>query len=199
MFSNNAARRTAASIFLLCVAGMVHADEKHLSLDDIDGLARQNLVNSMRKADGTQPAAGASAAGVVLNAPLNAPPPPDAQAAAPRPPKRPVPARTSTPVSFVGAYSDPSGAHVLYDYQGGIYSAARGAKLLNGWVVTRVDGYHVTVSEGKRTWSEVISAPETGSSATGDSAAVRAVTDLGGPLPVGGPGMGATTVLFNGR
>ncbi|WP_133062232.1 hypothetical protein [Paraburkholderia hospita] len=203
MFSNNAARRTAASIFLLCVTGFAHPDEKHLTLDDIDGLARQNLVNTMRKADGTQPPAGAASVGVGLNAPLNSPAPaPDAQvAAASKPPKRQgPPPRFSPPVSFVGAYSDMSGAHVLYDYQGGIYSAARGAKLLNGWVVTRVDGYHVTVSEGKRTWSEVISAPDTGSGPTGDSAAVRAVTDLGGPLPAGAPGgVGPATVLFNAR
>jgi hypothetical protein len=185
MFSNNAARRAAASLFVLCIAGLAHADEKHLTLDEIDGLARQNLVNSMRKTDGAQP----PAQGIGLNGPLSAPPAaPDAQpVAAPKPPKQlSVPVRQTTPVSFVGAYSDMSGAHVLYDYQGGIYSAERGAKLLNGWIVKRVDGYHVTVAEGKRTWSEVISAPAA-SAQIGTSPGLQAITDLGGPLPpVGG-------------
>jgi hypothetical protein len=181
MFSNNAARRAATSLFVLCVAGLAHADEKHLTLDDIDGLARQNLVNSMRKTDGAQ----APAQGVGLNAPLSAPTSAsEAQpVAAPKPPKRlTVTARPTTPVTFVGAYSDMSGAHVLYDYQGGIYSAERGAKLLNGWIVTRVDGYHVTVAEGKRTWSEVISAPAAPIQ-TGSPPGLQAITDLGGPLP----------------
>lgn len=75
-----------------------------------------------------------------------------------------------------------SGSHVLYDYQGGIYPAQRGEKLLNGWTVTRVDGYQVTVSEGKRTWTEIISAPSAAPQAV-DGPAVQAITDLGGPLP----------------
>ena len=183
MFSNNTARVAAASLFALCIASLAHADEKHLTLDDIDSLARQNLVNSMRKTDAAQ----APAQGVALNAPLSAPPAPPVAAAADSPkaskPASP-PAHRTTPVTFVGAYSDMSGAHVLYDYQGGVYSAARGEKLMNGWVVTRVDGFHVSVSEGKRTWSEVISAPSM-SLPMGDSPAVRAITDLGGPLPLG--------------
>jgi hypothetical protein len=183
MFSNNTARVAAASLFALCIASLAHADEKHLTLDDIDSLARQNLVNSMRKTDAAQ----APAQGVALNAPLSAPPAPPVAAAADSPkaskPASP-PAHRTTPVTFVGAYNDMSGAHVLYDYQGGVYSAARGEKLMNGWVVTRVDGFHVSVSEGKRTWSEVISAPSM-PLPMGDSPAVRAITDLGGPLPVG--------------
>jgi hypothetical protein len=203
MFSNNTARRTAASILLLCMTSLAHADEKNLTLDDIDGLARQNLINTMRKADGAQPPAGASAVGVGLGAPLSAPPTAGAAQgaeAAKQPAKRPGgPVRLGTPVSFVGAYSDMSGAHVLYDYQGGIYSAASGAKLLNGWVVTRIDGYHITVSEGKRSWSDVISAPSNASSTTADSAGVRAITDLGGPLPIGGPGVPPAPFIVNGR
>ncbi|WP_131542662.1 hypothetical protein [Paraburkholderia hospita] len=159
---------------------LAHADEKHLTLDEIDGLARQNLVNSMRKTDG----APAPAQGVGLNAPLFAPPSPQVVAALQKAstPANP-PAHRAAPVTFVGAYSDMSGSHVLYDYQGGVYSASRGEKLLNGWVVTRVDGYRVSVSEGKRSWSEVISASSS-SLPMGDSPAVQAITDLGGPLPV---------------
>ncbi|MFL9963845.1 hypothetical protein PQR02_22815 [Paraburkholderia sediminicola] len=182
MFSNKSGRFAAASLVVLCAAGLAHADEKHLTLDDIDGLARQNLVNSMRKADGSQPPAG----GVALSAPILAAPAPPAATVniVAKPPKRlETPVRKSSPVSFVGAYSDSSGAHVLYDYQGGVYSASRGEKLLNGWVVTRVDGYRVTVAEGRRTWSEVIS-QAAGVGSTGDGPAIQAITDLGAPLPM---------------
>lgn len=180
MFSNKAARAAAVTLFALCAAGLARADEKHLTLDDIDGLARQNLVNSMRKADGAQ----ASASGVALNAPLSTPAAPPPVVAVVKAPKAVSPsAPRAVPVTFVGAYSDMSGQHVLYDYQGGVYFAARGEKLINGWIVTRVDGYHVSVSEGKRTWTEVISAPPP-SQPTGNTPAVRAITDLGGPLPM---------------
>jgi hypothetical protein len=184
MFFNNTARFAASSLLAVCAAGIAHADEKHLTLDDIDGLARQNLVNSMRASDkGQTPAQGVS-----LNAPLSTPasPPPPVVATVviPTAPKASTAsAQRATPVTFVGAYSDMSGAHVMYDYKGGVYSAARGERLINGWVVTRVDGYHVSVSEGKSTWTDVISAPPT-SLPTGDGAAVKAITDLSGPLPM---------------
>lgn len=180
MFSNKSGRVAAASLFVLFAAGLAHADEKHLTLDDIDGLARQNLVNSMRKTDGAQPPAG----GVLLSAPImGAPAAPAATATVVAKPKRSdTPAKRAIPVSFVGAYSDASGAHVLYEYQGGVYTAGRGEKLLNGWTVTHVDGYRVTVAEGKRTWSDVISVPA-GAVPLGDSPVIQAITDLGGPLP----------------
>ena len=192
MFFNKGARQVAASLCLLGLASLTHAEERHLTLDDIDGLARQKLVDSMRK-DGGQ----SVAQGVGLNAPLSAPAPATGVAtstAIPRVPKR-VSMPIATPVRFVGAYSDMSGTHVLYDYQGGIYPAQRGEKLLNGWTFTRVDGYQVTVSEGKRTWTEVISAPST-SAQVPDGPAVQAITDLGGPLPVSGPVGGPSTVPF---
>jgi hypothetical protein len=181
MFSNKSGSFAAASLFVLCAAGPAHADEKHLTLDDIDGLARQNLVNSMRKTDGALPAPG----GVALTAPIMAgpAPAPPATAVVAGPKRVDVPVKRAIPVSFVGAYSDASGAHVLYEYQGGVYTAARGEKLLNGWVVTHVDGYRVSVAEGKRSWSDVISVP-VGGAPMADSPAVQAVTDLGGPLPV---------------
>lgn len=185
MFSNKSGRFAAASLVVLCARGLAHADEKHLTLDDIDGLARQNLVNSMRKTEGAQPPAG----GVALSAPIVAAP----AAAAPmttgvvKPKRAEAPVKRAIPVSFVGAYSDASGPHVLYEYQGGVYAAGRGEKLLNGWVMTHVDGYRVTVAEGKRTWSDVISVPGR-VGPMGDSPAVQAITDLGGPLPVASNG-----------
>ncbi|NUY06161.1 hypothetical protein [Paraburkholderia youngii] len=184
MFSNKSGRFAAASLVVFCAAGFAHADERHLTLDDIDSLARQNLVNSMRKADGAQPPAG----GLALGSPIIAAPLAGASPAATAPvvvkPKRSdAPVKQAIPVSFVGAYSDASGAHVLYEYQGGVYTAGRGEKLLNGWVVTHVDGYRVTVAEGKRSWSDVIAVPA-GVASSGDNPAIRAITDLGGPLPV---------------
>jgi hypothetical protein len=195
MFFNKVACQVAASLCVLSLASIAHADEKHLTLDDIDGLARQKLVDSMRKTDGVQ----AAAQGVGLNAPLSVQPPAapeSARSVAPTVVKRAsAPVRTTVPVKFVGAYSDMSGSHVLYDYQGGIYPAQRGEKLLNGWTVTRVDGYQVTVAEGKRTWTEVISAPLTAPHVV-DGPAVQAITDLGGPLPMGVPVGGSPIVPF---
>ncbi|MCC8397251.1 hypothetical protein LJ656_32270 [Paraburkholderia sp. MMS20-SJTR3] len=180
MFSNKLGRFAAASLFVFCAVGLAHADEKQLTLDDIDTLARQNLVNSMRKSDGVQPSAG----GVALSAPIMGAPPAAASPTVVAKPKRAdAPAKRVVPVSFVGAYSDASGAHVLYEYQGGVYTASRGEKLLNGWTVTHVDGYRVTVAEGKRNWSDVISVPG-GAASVGDNPAIQAITDLGGPLPV---------------
>jgi hypothetical protein len=164
------------------------ADEKHLTLDDIDGLARQHLVDSMRKTEGAnQPQPSG------LSTPLPgaaAPAPPIAAVTPPlvvMKPKREAPPVKQVPaVSFIGAYADTSGTHhVLYDYQGGIYPARAGETLMNGWTVSRVDGFNVTVSYGKRTWNEVISAPAA-PVAVADSGPVQAITDLGGPLPPGG-------------
>lgn len=195
MFFNKVACRVAASLCVLSLASVAYADEKHLTLDDIDSLARQKLVDSMRKTDGVQ----AAAQGVGLNTPLSAQPPAPSEgtpSAAPKVVKRASAAvKTTAPVKFVGAYSDMSGSHVLYDYQGGIYPAQRGEKLLNGWTVTRVDGYQVTVSEGKRTWTEVISAPSAAPQVV-DGPAVQAITDLGAPFPVGGPVGGSSAVTF---
>jgi hypothetical protein len=194
MFFNKVAWQVVASLCVLGL-GLAHADEKHLTLDDIDGLARQKLVDSMRKTEGGQPAAQ----GVGLNAPLTTQPPATPDGTPPTVPKvvKRAPVKTATPIKFVGAYSDMSGSHVLYDYQGGIYPAQRGEKLLNGWTVTRVDGYQVTVSEGKRTWTEVISTPSTSPTVV-DGPAVQAITDLGGPLPMGVP-VGGSPTITNGR
>jgi hypothetical protein len=174
MFSNKTA---LAGFTALALSAGVHAQEKHLTLDDIDGLARQNIVDSMRKSnDASKPAAG-----VGLNAPLTGAPAPDTSAQK-APVQKPSPSlKRSIAVSFVGAYSDASGSYALYDYQGAIYPAKQGSKLLNGWVLGRVDGFVVNVSEGKRKWTEVIAAQAPVVSV--DSSSVQAINDLSGPLP----------------
>jgi hypothetical protein len=93
-------------------------------------------------------------------------------------------------VRFVGAFSDMSGPSVLYEYRNASYPAHVGAKLLNGWTVTRVDGFVVTVAEGTgkgtRTWTETISggtpAQDTQQPAVIGMAG-RGLPDLSGPLP----------------
>jgi hypothetical protein len=169
-------------VSLAFVAG-VHAQEKHLTLDDIDGLARQNIVDSMRKA----PDAGKPPTSVGLNTSLNANATPAPDTSAPKAPvlKPSPPVKRSTPVSFVGAYSDASGSYALYDYQGAIYPAKQGTTLLNGWVLGRVDGFVVNVSEGKRKWMEVIAAQAP--APVVNSPGLQAISDLSGPLPANFP------------
>ncbi|MEM5316049.1 hypothetical protein [Paraburkholderia sp. JHI869] len=149
-------------------------DETHLTLRDIDDLARSKLTRALR-GDGDGPA---SSAAVTLKTPA---PVESAPAVVVRPY---VPHTHTSDVTFVGAYTDGSGQHVLYDYHGAVYPARLGEKLLNGWVARRVDGLSVTVAEGKRTWSVPMSgnAPESSNSTliTGS-----ALGDLSSPLPPG--------------
>lgn len=188
---------TKSALFgaLVLAAVAVHAQEKHLTLDDIDSLARQKIVDSMRRTDG----AAAAPSGVGLNAPLA--PPGAAVAAVPDEKKgarKPAaPAKRVTPVSFVGAYSDASGSYVLYDFQGSTYTARQGSKLLNGWTISGVNGFVVALSDGKRKWTETIATPD--SLAAPDSPGVQAITDLGGPLPPGGFAATAPTYVPFGK
>jgi hypothetical protein len=187
MFFNKAALAACIALTSVAASNAALADEKHLTLDDIDGLARQHLVDSMRKSEATSQPQSSS-----LNAPLPGAVAPATPVVAVTPPVVAKPKREAAPVkqvpavTFVGAYADTSGSHhVLYDYQGGIYPARAGETLLNGWTVGRVDGFNVTVSYGKRTWTEVISTPAA-PVAVADSGSIQAITDLGGPLPPGG-------------
>ncbi|WP_321853343.1 hypothetical protein [Paraburkholderia tropica] len=153
--------------------------DSHLTLHDIDELARSKLTRALRgDGDGDAPASSASVS-------LRAPVPAVTTAVAPAPEVRPfVPRERTTPVTFVGAYSDSSGQHVLYQYNGAVYPARVGEKLLNGWTARRVDGLSVTVAEGKRTWSVAMSggAQEIPVSSFGGGATLG---DLSSPLPSG--------------
>lgn len=201
MFSN----KTAMAAVLIAMMAGAHAQaqtptqEKHLTLDDIDGMARQNLVDSMRKG-ATQPQSQSAPSMV---GPATAAPPVVASEPAP-PPKKPIlrasaPEKPITPVSFIGAYSDVSGSYVLYDFQGAIYPARQGAVLLNGWTVTHVDGYRVSVEYAKRKWTEVISAPVMEARGV-DAPAIQAINDLGSPLPpAAAPGGQSIMIPFGGK
>jgi hypothetical protein len=172
-----------AGAMALALTGGLHAQEKHLTLDDIDQLARQKIVDSMKKApDGNANQQAAPMLGASLPA---TPAPAQAAAEAPKPaPRRVAPVARSVPVTFLGAFSDSSGSYVLYDYMGAIYPGRQGTKLLNGWTVSSINGYQVTVTEGKRSWSQVIVAqaipvPEPSAS----SSSMQALNDLNSPLP----------------
>ena len=148
--------------------------ETRLTLRDIDDLARSKLTRALR-GDGD---ALASSAAVTLKTPA---PVESAPAVVVRPY---VPRARTSPVTFVGAYADGSGQHVLYDYNGAVYPARLGEKLLNGWTARRVDGLSVTVADGKRTWSVAMSsnAQDSSSSTLMTGAALG---DLSSPLPPG--------------
>ncbi|MBG0880407.1 hypothetical protein H0X90_26775 [Burkholderia sp. 9775_39] len=168
------------------IAASAHAGPvgASLSIDDIDQLARANLA---RQLGGGAPSVGMlppgamsqSQPGIVASG-VTA----DAQ---PKPVEKPLrpPRAHAEPVLFLGAFNDETGAHVLYSFRDAIYPARVGATLLNGWSVKSVDGYAVTVAEGKRTWKEPIrGAAPIQSPATN---AVRSLVDLGSPLPAGAP------------
>ncbi|RXV64466.1 hypothetical protein D1006_39750 [Burkholderia stabilis] len=157
-----------------------------LSIDDIDQLARANIARQLGGgASGvgmlppgamSQPQPGIVASGVSADAP---PKPVE------KPPRQPRP--HAEPVSFLGAFNDETGAHVLYSFRDAIYPARVGATLLNGWNVKSVDGYAVTVAEGKRTWKEPIRGTAQSPSLSPATNAIRSLVDLGSPLPAGAP------------
>ncbi|GJH30557.1 MULTISPECIES: hypothetical protein [Caballeronia] len=187
------------------VAGAAASQESHLTLDDIDKLARAKLVDSMRGPQGGQSGQGGAAGpgnGVGLASPLGATPAAVTAAppAAPKSEHKPsVPFKRVIPATFVGAYSDMSGSYVLYDYQGTTYTARRGSRLLNGWTVASIDGFTVSLVDGKRHWTETIAAPSDAPAAIPDSPAVRAITDLSSPLPPGGVSSTASTFVPFGK
>ncbi|WP_245841108.1 hypothetical protein [Paraburkholderia ribeironis] len=145
----------------------------HLSIDDIDQITRLQIARQLGGNGGQQ---GSSVA------PASAP--------APAPVVRATSASSrAEPVRFVGAFSDMHGTSVLYEYRNAAYPAHVGAKLLNGWTVKRVDGFVVTVADGRRIWTETISGgtANTPDNPQASGIPARALNDLGGPLPAGTP------------
>ncbi|MGF6483445.1 hypothetical protein [Paraburkholderia sp. JPY419] len=146
----------------------------HLSIDEIDQITRSKIARQLAGDGGPQGTA------VTLNAPA-----PSTVPVTPQVMRATPPSSHTEPVRFVGAFSDTSGTSVLYDYRNASYPAHVGVKLLNGWTVKRVDGFVVTVTDGKRIWTETISG---GTANTSDNAQqpggpARTLSDLGGPLP----------------
>jgi hypothetical protein len=155
------------------------APPSRLSIDEIDEKIRAQVSRQL-SGDGD----AAKSIGVNTPAPA-APPPPAVRVFIPQ---QPVRARTES-VKFVGAFNDATGSSVLYEFRGAYYPAHVGEKLLNGWRVSKISGFLVTVTddEGKkpRTWTE----PIAGGVASADpqsqynSAPARTLNDLSGALP----------------
>ena len=182
-----------APLCVLC-ATAVRAESPHLTLDDIDQLSRNKVVKSLTD----NPEGGQQTA---------APTSPEA-ASTPAAPPAPAPTSElrheafrqrsrSEPVTFVGAWKDDAGASVLYEFEGAVYSARVGTKLLNGWTARKVDGFLVTVADGHRTWSEPLRGGSVPASDT--NGPLQALNDLSGPLPPGGIGNGTQVIVPLGR
>jgi hypothetical protein len=169
------------------------AVDSHLTLGEIDTLARNKLASTLR---GTPDAAVASSPALTTK-PLVTDPKPHAPA-----PPAPVytPRAHVEPVAFLGAYSDGLGQHVLYQYNGSVYPALIGEKLLNGWIARRVDGQMVTVSEGRATRHIAMSGDAQAAAAVMQPSAFGAgpslLGDLSQPLP---RGMVSMPIIQSGR
>ncbi|WP_154671314.1 hypothetical protein [Paraburkholderia mimosarum] len=174
----------AAATVAAPVMAPAPASDAHLTLRDIDQLARNKVARALRDGDGAgsaTPAAPASAAPLRAEAPPPATPPaPVLVAPAWRSPR-------VDPVTFVGSFTDQQGLHVLYQYGGAVYPARRGEKLLNGWVVRKVEGLFVTVAEGKATRTVAMrSGVQEGVAPAGNATPVAVsgpLRDVGAPLP----------------
>lgn len=168
-------------------ASAVQGDSAHLTLGEIDQLARRKVASALR---------GPHDAGV----PAAAPTPGSADGslrAAPGNPPGFRPRAHTDPVNFVGAFSDAQGQHVLYQYKGAVYPARVGEKLLNGWVARRFDGQTVTVAQGRRTWTVAMSGDATATTPPATTPGTAPLLgDLASPLPVG---MMAAPLIPNGR
>jgi hypothetical protein len=156
------------------------AETPHLTLDDIDQLSRDKVVRQLK---GTPEGTSVSS---MPGAPLSAslPSAPDASQTPKVVPKAVITRSRAEPATFVGAYSDATGGYVLYEMGGGIYTAHLGKKLINGWIAQKMDGYLVTVAEGKRVWTETIRSEAAAASTS--NPALQALNDLSSPLPPAG-------------
>jgi len=161
------------------------ASDAHLTLRDIDQLARNKVARALRDGDdaaNTTPAAPRAAAPVHVEATSRATP-----AVTPIVPPAALRAPRVDPVTFVGSFSDEHGLHVLYEFDGAVYPARLGEKLLNGWVVRKVEGLFVTVVQGKATHTVAMrSGAQDTATPAGNGAPVAVsgpLRDLGAPLP----------------
>lgn len=157
--------------------GAAAPDNPGLTLNDVDRMARERVAQYLRSGD------GASAASAPAAAPKTPAPP---VTPTPVPVARPsVAAERTEPVSFVGGFSDTQGQHVLYEYNGAVYQARVGQPLLNGWVASKINGFVVTVSFGRRTWTVPMSAGSPPVPRAGLATATNLLGDLSAPLPPG--------------
>ncbi|ASW04218.1 hypothetical protein [Paraburkholderia aromaticivorans] len=158
------------------------ATDTHLSIEQVDRIARSSIARQLAGNQGVQLSGGMPNGAAQVPAAASAPAIVVGHPAASRP--------RAEPVRFVGAFSDAGGQSVLYEYRNASYPAHVGARLLNGWTVKSVNGFVVTVADGTgkgaRTWTETISGgtPAQDNQPTAAmNVAARGVPDLSGPLP----------------
>lgn len=168
-------------------ASAVQGDSAHLTLGEIDQLARSKVASALRGThDAGAPAAARAPGGADGSPPTAAGNPPAFR-----------PRAHTDPVNFVGAFSDAQGQHVLYQYKGAVYPARVGEKLLNGWIARRFDGQTVTVAQGRRTWTVAMSGDATAITTPAMTPGTAPLLgDLASPLPVG---MMAAPLIPNGK
>ncbi|BCF95130.1 hypothetical protein [Paraburkholderia largidicola] len=154
------------------------APPSRLSIDEIDEKIRAQVSRQL-SGDGD------AAKSIGLNTPApQAAPAPVVVIKPPAP--QPVRARTEA-VKFVGAFNDATGSSVLYEFRGAFYPAHVGEKLLNGWRVSKISGFLVTVTDGEgkkpRTWTEPIAGGVATADPQDNNAPARTLNDLSGGLP----------------
>lgn len=141
--------------------------ESHLLLGQINDAARAKVLKSLREP--VQPIAlnqpAAPTFGQIPAPAINQIPtfpatlaPSAADSSAARAAARPRIATQDDGVSIVGTAVDGQSSRVLYSYNGGIYSAPLGQKMLNGATAKSINGLKVTVTNGKRTWDVPVAA-----------------------------------------
>jgi hypothetical protein len=167
MFTNNVA---GLVLFASCAAA--HAST--LTLDDIDQLSRAKVVHDLGAASAPAGASSGQASPAQVAAITAAVPVMHVANKAPS---------HGAPITFVGAYRDERGSHVLYAYESAVYDALTGKKLLNGWTAEKVNGFVVTVKYGRETWTETIKSASPAAPIMSPS--IQAINDLGSPLPPG--------------
>lgn len=169
----------AASAVTPAASGQVPAaPPSRLSIDEIDEKIRAQVSRQL-SGDGD---AGKS---IGLNTPAPQAIPAPVVVIKPQAPQ-PVHARTES-VKFVGAFNDATGSSVLYEFRGAYYPAHVGEKLLNGWRVSKISGFLVTVTDGEgkkpRTWTEPIAGGVASADPQDNNAPARTLNDLSGGLP----------------
>jgi hypothetical protein len=145
------------------VAAPLSAEQSHLLLGQINEAARKKVLSALRASSGgADMALGGGSAPQVPAPILNQIP---ATIALPRampetvravPPSRPMVADVAIIATMVDSGSQET--RVMYSYNGGVYSAALGQKMLNGATAKSVHGLDVTLTDGKRTWTVPVSA-----------------------------------------
>ncbi|MGF6996660.1 hypothetical protein [Paraburkholderia sp. GAS32] len=150
------------------VAVPLSAEQSHLLLGQINEAARKKVLSAIRASSGGADMALGGGSGPQVPAPiLNqipatmipatiAPPRANPETMRPLPSSRPMAGDVAIVATMVDSGSQET--RVMYSYNGGVYSAALGQKMLNGATAKSVHGLDVTLTDGKRTWTVPVSA-----------------------------------------